>query len=131
MARQSTASLSIIQCNPVVRQAIPEDLTADQAIVFRGVIDSKPANWFGADSVPLVKEYSRAVVACDLLARWVDKRMAAEANDLDKVIRMRDLESKRAMSLATKLRLTQQSRYTPQAAATAAGKAGKARPWES
>jgi hypothetical protein len=45
---------------------------------------------------------------------------------------MRDTEAKRATSIATKLRLTQQSRYTPQAAATADRKAGSgAKPWQS
>jgi hypothetical protein len=34
-------------------------------------------------------------------------------------------------ALATKLRLTQQSRYTPQAASTASKKSGPHRPWET
>ena len=44
---------------------------------------------------------------------------------------MRDKEAKRATSIATKLRLTQQSRYTPQAAATADRKVSGARPWQT
>ena len=39
----------------------------------------------------------------------------------DKLLSMRDRETKAMGSLATKLRLTNQARYTPQAAATASG----------
>lgn len=49
---------------------------------------------------------------------------------LDKVLRLRDMESKRLSSLATKLRLTNQSRYTPMAAATAAKKGAGGNVWQ-
>jgi hypothetical protein len=96
------------------------------------VVGSKPVDWFDTDSAPLLKEYVRAAAMTD----WLDVQVqtATVGDDvavLDKFMRLRDLESKRVASLATKLRLTQQSRYTPQAAATASNKAesGK-KPWQ-
>jgi len=50
--------------------------------------------------------------------------------ELKAVLDMRDKESRRLASLATKLRLTNQSRYTPQAAATAAKKGGGGKVWQ-
>jgi hypothetical protein len=48
----------------------------------------------------------------------------------DKLLRMRDRETKAVVDLATKLRLTNQSRYVPHAAARAAAKAPKEElPW--
>lgn len=101
------------------------------------VVESKPAEWFGADSLPLLKEYVRAVVMCDTLdakvKRAIEGGEGAEAATVGVVklfLDMRDKEAKRATSLATKLRLTQQSRYTPQAAATADKRAGGKRPWQ-
>ena len=67
---------------------------------------------------------------CDLLALQIEAEIAGgEPGNLKALLDMRDKESKRLTSVATKLRLTQQSRYTPQAASTADKKAGSARPW--
>jgi len=68
-------------------------------------------------------EYVRAVAMCDALAVKIDLACTGKAVEegmmLKNLLDMRDKESKRVASLATKLRLTNQSRYTPQAAATA------------
>jgi hypothetical protein len=52
---------------------------------------------------------------------------------LDRLTKMRDRETKAAADKATKLRLTNQSRYTPQAAGTASKNNGAAnlKPWET
>ena len=48
------------------------------------------------------------------------------------LLRMRELETRAALSCATKLRLTNQSRYTPQAANTASKNMATApKPWET
>lgn len=92
---------------------------------------TKPVDWFGEDSAPLLAEYCRATVACDLLAQMVDAAFAGgDIKQLKDVIELRDKESRRLTTIGTKLRLTQQSRYTPKSSATAAAKAGNARPWD-
>jgi hypothetical protein len=132
LSRQSTASLSVVPVSALQRMAIPGDLTDAQATLWGDVVGSKPAEWFQADSAPLLKEYVRAVGMCDLLAIQIEGALAGgEAGEVKGLLDMRDKESKRVASLATKLRLTQQSRYTPQAAATADKKAGAARPWQT
>ncbi|HEV8033793.1 hypothetical protein, partial [Yoonia sp.] len=47
------------------------------------------------------------------------------------LLKLRDVEARAAANLAVKLRLTNQSRYTPKAAKTATKNASKGvRPWE-
>lgn len=130
MSKPSTASLSVIPVTALQRLSVPTDLTDAEAGLWRKVVDSKPADWFGEDTAPLLKEYVRAAMMCDRL----DEAMRAKSGDvseLKSLLQMRDLESKRATTLATKMRLTPQSRYTPQAASTANKKASGARPWQS
>lgn len=131
MSKPSTASLSVVPVAVVSRLAAPEGLTPEEAALWQAVVDSKPAEWFGEDSAPLLKEYVRAACVCDLLDVQVKAALAgSDAGIVKALLDMRDKESKRVTSIATKLRLTQQSRYTPQAAATADRKAGNARPWQ-
>ena len=95
------------------------------------VVDSKPADWFDADSRPVLKEYVRAAMTCDLLAEVVEHAFDGGDEDaLKHALDMRDKEARRVANLATKLRLTQQSRYTPQSAATANKRAAGKRPWQ-
>lgn len=135
MPRKSSAALSIVPPSPADgRLGVPDGLTEGEAVLWREVVDSKPADWFGEDSAPLLKEYVRAALMCDTLDGKLRTALTGEDTDVELVktlLDMRDKESKRATSIATKLRLTQQSRYTPQAAGTAGKKAGGKRPWQS
>lgn len=130
MARQSSASLSVVPVQPLARIAPPDGLSPVELSFWQSVVDSKPADWFGEDSAPLLTEYVRAKVSCDVLHVQVQAALAGgDAGEVKDSMKLRDMESKRLLSIGTKLRLTQQSRYTPKAASTAAKGAGQARPW--
>jgi hypothetical protein len=131
--RKSAASLTVVSSAPLVqRLAPPEYLTPGEKQLWLDVVNTKPADWFALDSAPVLVEYVRAVETCNLLAVPVASTMAlGEPGDIEKILKVRDREAKRAADLATKLRLTQQSRYTPTAAATANKRAqGASKPWE-
>ena len=103
----------------------------DQAAVWEKTVAAKPIDWFGEDSAPVLAEYCRTTVYCAALSVMVEAGFkSGDMDDLKLAIELHDKESRRLTMLATKLRLTQQSRYTPQAAATASKKAGEARPWD-
>ena len=115
----------------MTRMAPPRGVSDDESRLWREVVDSKPVEWFQPDSAPLLTEYVRAVVMSGQLDIQVKAALVGgETGELKALLDMRDKESKRVVSIATKLRLTQQSRYTPQAAATANKKAAGGRPWE-
>lgn len=131
--RKSAASLAVVSSNVLPQRVEPPvGLSAAQSELWVQVVNTKPADWFGADSAPILVEFVRAVETCDLLADVIRTTMAGgDPREIEKILAVRDREAKRAADLATKLRLTQQSRYTPQAAATANKntKSGP-KPWE-
>jgi hypothetical protein len=97
-----------------------------EASLWREVVATKPVEWFQADSAPLLVEYCRAKAMCDRLSLMLE----TATDDLKSLLDMRDKESRRLATLACKLRLTQQSRYTPQSAATATKPASAASVWQ-
>lgn len=132
MSRKSTASLSVVQIGSLSRIAPPDDLTPEQAKLWVAVVESKPAEWFGEDSTPLLAEYVRAASMCSLLEIQIQAAIAGGDNaEIKTLLDMRDKESKRLVSSGTKMRLTQQSRYQPDKASTLDRKvASGAKPWQ-
>lgn len=133
MPRRSAASLALVPASqPVPLSPVPADLSEKEAELWVGVVESKPSDWFGADSWPILKEYVRAATICDALAAVIAAAVKiGDPDGIKSALDMRDKESRRAVSLATKLRLTQQSRYGPRAAASADAKVNGNRPWQS
>jgi len=74
----------------------------------------------------MLKDYCRHRAAADKItgvinlfkADWLKNAEGSKRYAM--LLKMRDLEARGAAGMATKLRLTNQSRYTPQAAGTAA-----------
>ena len=116
---------------PSVHLEPPAGLTEDQADVWHSVVGARSADFFGEDAAPLLEEYCRVVVMCRLLAIQIEAGIAGgDAAELKTLLDMRDKESRRMTSLATKLRITNQSRYTPQAAGTAAKRGAGGKVWQ-
>ena len=120
---------------PSVHLEPPAGLTEDQAEVWRSVVGARSADFFGEDAIPLLEEYCRVVVMCRLLAMQIEAVIAGSDGEetaglLKSSLDMRDKESRRMTSLATKLRITNQSRYTPQSAGTAAKRGAGGKVWQ-
>lgn len=138
MARKSAASLSVIAGSIDRRPEPPSDLTAVEAEVWERTVAHEAADVFGTAALQqMLKDYCRHVVAAERLGKVIEGHMAGDPGEeaislkeLDCLLKMRDRETKAIADKATKLRLTNQSRYTPKAAATAAKSAGAARPWQ-
>lgn len=134
--RTSAAALSVVAGSIDGRPKAPSDLTAFQADVWDRTVAGESADQFRTAALQqLLKEYCRHVETADRLTKQVDRATDVGSNmeidDLDKLLRMRDRETKALADKATKLRLTNQSRYTPGAAGTAAKKGSTERkPWQ-
>lgn len=127
MARKSAESLAVVPVTDLPsRMNPPEFLPLKEAEVWRAVVATKPLDWFQADSAPILTEYCRAVVMCNRLADMIE---VASPEDLHNLLIDRDREAKRVAQLAVKMRLTQQSRYTPMASATAAKAPSAGKVW--
>lgn len=138
--RKSAASLSVAPVSFEGRRPPPPvDLTAPQARTWREIIRSTPGGWFSAVQEPLLAAYCRHVSAADELARMIDKcKPDEDLRRYDTLLRMRERETKAISSLATRMRLTQQSQMHPRTAARAMGDGEGGRklwdrtpPWET
>jgi hypothetical protein len=102
------------------------------------VVATKASDWFSADTQPLLVEYCQHCIKADEIAEALGKYPAVpEGNDddFDRWSMLMDRKEKVAKvlaMLATKMRLCQQSRYTPQAASTSVRHTAQAegKPWE-
>ena len=132
MARPSSESLSIAAVSIPTRAEPPDHLTDFQKKLWRDVTLTKPPEWFEADTFPLLESYCRACETC----RELSKRIEAidfeneKPGDATKWLSAYDQQAKLAATLAVKMRLTQQSRYTPKVSARENGKVtGGVKPW--
>lgn len=135
--RKSAASLSVIAGSIDGRPQPPADLTDEQKHIWERTVANEAADVFKTAALQqLLKEYCRHVASASYLSKIIDNlERKTELDPLDaasyeKLIKLRDRETKALADKATKLRLTNQSRYTPQAAATAAKKATDRKPWQ-
>lgn len=133
--RKSVENLTVVTPIPGQRLEPPPELTQAQTAVWRDVVSGYPSDWF-ARCLPMLSAYCRAVVEHGRVSAVIDEHECTDNPDkirnLNTLHQMQDRQAKLMAALATKLRMTNQSRYTPQSAATAAKRAGAAplRPWE-
>lgn len=137
MARKSAAALSVVVGKIDGRPRPPSDLTDAQREVWERTVANEAATFFSTAALQqILKEYCRHVVSAAKLAKMievVEQTKSFGEEDIkayDKLLLMRDRETKALGDKATKLRLTNQARYTPQAASTASKKTAERKPWE-
>lgn len=136
--RKSAAALSVVVGSIDGRPPPPVDLTEIQKEIWQRTVANEAADVFKTAALQqLLKEYCRHAATAAHLSKIIDGQQTmqpAEAmslEDYDRLLKMRDRETKALADKATKLRLTNQARYTPQAAGTAAKRAGtETKPWQ-
>lgn len=136
---KSSAELALIVNGTFGERPDPlEGLNERQAKVWRDTVASEPADYFNTAVLKsLLADYCRYKVSAADITSIIDTfepawlKSAEGARRFHSLLKMRDLENRAAVSMATKLRLTNQSRYTPQAASTASKNAAKGfKPWD-
>lgn len=115
----------------------PENLTERQAAIWKEVVASEDPKFFDTGALRgLLADYCRFREAAEQINEailafkpsWL--KNAAQTRRYQNLLRMRGLEVHNAVTVATKLRLTNQARYVPHTAARAAAKVAKIKPWE-
>lgn len=144
---------------PGNRAPVPPDLEPEAAVLWEEVVNRLPADWFTAETRPLLREYCRHALYAEIFAREiaamrvtlnelrhtlyadkvklvkdpaVSKEIDAKTHELHELHKMHGYESNLLMQLATKLRLTQQSRYFPDKAGSKSRETTPTgpRPWQ-
>lgn len=91
----------------------PVDMPDDMADVWRDTVDSMPGDWFPRETHELLKQYCRHVVSVRRVRQFIEQLEAGKTFDLedyDRLLRMQEREGRAMSSLATRMRITQQSR---------------------
>lgn len=134
--RHSVASLSIVAGVDIDgRASSPSDLTPFQREVWEQTVATQAADVFKTAALQqLLREYCRHVESAHRVSSMIElleqPGAAVDLDEYEKLLRMRDRETKALADKATKLRLTNQSRYTPSAAATLGKKVTEKKPWQ-
>lgn len=137
--RKSTAEMSVVTTVHFnERPSPPDELNERQAEIWKEIVASEEPRFFSTAALKsLLVSYCQRKEAAELISKVISTfkpewlRSEDGAKRYKELLQMRDLEMRGFVGIATKLRLTNQSRYTPQAAATAAKHAVHGtRPWE-
>lgn len=137
---------------PGVRRLAPGELESAEVKVWNEIVGELPPDWFTGDNAPLLKELCRHIAYADELAaemksvkvkiaalRLEPGPVAAKTKAVDQqrkvlhsLLRLHGYQSERIGNLATKLRMTNQSRYQAQKANDQHARASSGpKPWEN
>lgn len=113
---RSSAALSIVSSNVEAyeRPGPPADLTPEMSGEWVAIVNRLPADWFGRETQALLAQYCRHVVASRRVAALVEQAELdpeCDLKDYDRLLKMQEREGRALTSLATKMRISQQSTY--------------------
>ena len=92
----------------------PEELTEEQQEIWQFIVRGLPADWFTRENYPLLVQYCRHISRTRMVSKMLDKMEQQQGfiiKDYRDLLRTEDEQSKAISSLATKMRLTQQTTY--------------------
>ncbi len=134
--RKSAAELGVIQGIPE-RPKPPDELTSAQAEEWRAVVARMPVNWFPREIWPLLTQYCRHICNARHIARLIEAAHDLDIGDrkalmrFNRLLGMQERQSNALAGLATRIRLSNQSRYTPSSAAAQAKGGSGVKLWET
>lgn len=135
MERQRGRKGQKVNLVPHERPAPPPDLDADQAALWRVTVNRLPPDWFPAETHQILKEYCRHAVSSDRLAARIAvlEAESGDAKELHELLKMRRGEVSNMATLATRMRISQQSTYdaTKRKSAGDGRAAAGGNPWDA
>lgn len=136
--RKSLAALAVVSAEVGAPRALPPaGLTPAQRVIWMETVTSKPAEWFGPEHIPILEAYCRHVVTGRMLSEQIETFDPAWMEDddglrrFDRLLAMHTRETGRVNELARAMRLTQQSIYRADKAATLEKRGRAAKPWQT
>lgn len=136
--RKSTASLAVVGegVRGISRLAPPGDLTEAERGVWLATVNSRPADWFGFEHIPLLVGYVRHAIRADVISKQIEGFDPSWLSDDDgirryeRLLKMARDETKAVNDLARAMRMTHQSLYRADKAATVVSGTSHKKPWE-
>lgn len=112
------------------RPAAPDELNHEEAEEWLAIVNRLPADWFSRETYPLLIQYCRHVITARRVRQIIEKLEGEEDFDFkgyEAALKMQARESQIITTLATKMRISQQSTYDK---SKKKGKGGSAKPWD-
>jgi phage terminase small subunit len=131
--RKSPAALTVVPIGFDTRRPDPpEGLSKAGAAIWRAVIGDLPGGWVTPANEAMLTAYCWHIDTGRRLSSMIDALDFAvtDIRQLGRLLEMRARETAASASMATKLRLTPQSRIGPRTAARRADGPTGSRPWE-
>ena len=137
--RKSAAALATVSPAGIGitrRPEPPAHLGDDAAAIWRATTNALPAEWFSAGTLPLLEAFCGLSVSQQLTLRALQRVEHNSSGEFDRgewesLLKQLGEISGRVATLATRMRLTPQSRYGPRSADTAAHASSSAKKlWE-
>ena len=136
-AADQAANIRLLPTSTPLRPDAPDFLTERQIEIWSAVVASEGISWFETAALQdMLSDYCRHREAIEQISEvlsefkrdWIKSEAGAKRSK--ELTKMRIDETRAAASLAGKMRLTNQSRYTPQAAGTSTRNAARTpKPW--
>lgn len=123
MPRKSNAALLVPEMPKaeMLRPDVPYDLNENEGAVWNAIVDTMPADYFSPAQVPMLKTLCQMVVEqADAKAKWEAEKAKKKPNEKKLVEKRREWmqTADMVMRLMRSMRLTHQSVYFPQTAAS-------------
>lgn len=115
----------------IARPDAPYELTDEQADEWRAVVNRMPADWFPRETWAMLSQYCRHVVNARRVAQLIGQAERGDSLDVkeyDVLLKMQERESRCIASLATRMRISQQTQYDK---SKKRGSGGVNKPWSS
>lgn len=118
----------------VRRPDAPVELTPEQTEEWERMVDALPADWFSAETHPLLVQWCRHVVMARRVSQMIETATRREHIDVAEVrdlLAMQSKETAALKALGASMRVSQQASYSARGAAGEKGRVGTMkRPWE-
>jgi hypothetical protein len=130
--RKSQAALTVIGpggVETIRRPEPPPELTDEQAEEWTSVVTRLPADWFPRETHAMLSQYCRHIVRARRIAKLIEATERCAEFDVKEyrdLLRSEEEQSRAIASLATKMRISQQTTYDKSKKKPQGGK----RPWD-
>jgi hypothetical protein len=132
--RKSAASLTVVPLGLDIRRPEPPAcLTKAEAVTWRAIVADCPGGWITPAQEGLLVAYCQHHATANFLSKWINALdfPSCKPVELGRILAMRARETAATASLATRLRLTNQSRMHARSAGRRTdGYSTGPRPWE-
>jgi hypothetical protein len=126
------ATLKLATISAYKRPEPPSDMPSDQAEVWTRIVKATPIDWFPVETHGLLSAYCRHTVCANVIYSLIQKMHDDRNGDdwldfYERLLKSHERETRTLASLATRMRISQQSKFSHRKGTDPKGP----KPWEA